>query len=60
MQITSELKRILEGIEPDFFGSIEVGVQNGIPGHCKITKTLKLTNSRENRENNGDRNLQSS
>ena len=27
MQITSELKRILEGIEPDFFGSIEVGVQ---------------------------------
>jgi hypothetical protein len=59
MQITPELKRILESIEPNFFGSVEIGVQNGVPGHCKITTTLKLTTSRENREDNGNRYSQS-
>jgi hypothetical protein len=59
MQITPELKRVLESIEPNFFGSVEIGVQNGVPGHCKITTTLKLTPSRENREDNGNRNPQS-
>jgi hypothetical protein len=32
MQITGELKRIIEAIEPGFFGVIEIGVQGGIPG----------------------------
>jgi hypothetical protein len=59
MQITPELKRVLESIEPNFFGCVEIGVQNGVPGHCKITTTLKLTTSRENREDNGNRNPQS-
>jgi hypothetical protein len=56
MQITAELKRILEAIEPTFFGNIEIGVQNGVSGTAKITTTYKLTTSRENRDNNGDRN----
>ena len=55
MQITPDLKRVLEAIEPNFFGNVEIGIQNGIPGHCKITTTLKLT-SRENREENANRN----
>jgi len=55
MEITTELKRVLEAIEPGFFGSIEIGVQNGYPGTAKITTTYKLTTSRENREHNGDR-----
>jgi hypothetical protein len=59
MQITAELKRVLDGIEPNFFGSVEIGVQNGVPGHCKITTTFKLTTSRENRDDNGNRNPQS-
>jgi len=54
MQITTELKRVLEEIEPNFFGSIEIGIQNGYPGTAKITTTYKLTTSRENREHNGD------
>jgi hypothetical protein len=58
MQITPELKRVLEGIEPNFFGSIEIGVQGGIPGTAKVITTLRLT-SRDNRETNGDRNSQS-
>jgi hypothetical protein len=55
MQITPELKRIIDAIEPGFFGVIEIGVQGGIPGTAKVTTTYRLT-SRENRENNGDRN----
>ena len=57
MEITPELKRIIEAIEPGFFGVIEIGVQGGIPGTAKVTTTYRL--SRENRENNGDRNSQS-
>jgi hypothetical protein len=57
MQITPELTRVLEAVEPGFFGNIEIGVQNGIPGTAKITTTYKLTSSRENRENNGVRNF---
>jgi hypothetical protein len=56
MQITPELRRIIESIEPGFFGSIEIGIQSGVPGTAKITTTYRLTTSRENRENNGDRN----
>lgn len=53
MQITAELKRVLESIEPGFFGSIEIGVQNGIPGHAKVSKTFKLSDT--SRESNGNR-----
>lgn len=58
MQITPELKRILDSLEPGFFGSVEIGVQGGIPGTAKVTTTYKLTTSRGNREN-GDRNYTS-
>ena len=58
MQITPELKGVLEAIEPNFFGSVEIGIQNGYPGTAKVITTYKLTNSRENRENNGNRNSQ--
>ncbi len=50
MLITTELRRVLEAIEPTFYGSIEIGIQNGVPGHAKITTTHKL--SRENRDEN--------
>jgi hypothetical protein len=58
MLITAELKRVLDSIDPNFYGSVEIGVQNGIPGTAKITTTYKLKQSRENRENNGDRSSQ--
>ncbi len=53
MRITEELRKVLEAIEPHFFGSVEIGIQNGVPGHAKITTTYKL--SREIRDNNGNR-----
>jgi len=53
MQITPELRRVLESIGPGFFGSVEIGVQNGVPGNAKVTTTYKLS-GRENRTENGN------
>jgi hypothetical protein len=55
MHITTELKRVLDSIEPGFFGTVEIGVQNGIPGHAKVTKTFKLSDSSRESSANGNR-----
>ena len=50
----NELQKVLDELPEDFFGTVEIGYQNGRPGVVKVTQTYKLTTpaiSREHREN---------
>lgn len=55
MQISDELKRLLADLPDDFFGNVELAIQNGCCGVVKVTETHKLTGraSRDHREHDG-------
>jgi hypothetical protein len=50
---TDELKKILEDLPPHFFGTVEIGYQNGYPGVVKTTKTQRLADSDTIRKDRG-------
>ena len=39
-----ELERLIRELKPGFYGTVEVGVQNGKPDQVRITETFKLSN----------------
>jgi len=39
-----ELERLIRELKPGFYGTVEVGVQNGMPDQVRITETFKLSN----------------
>ena len=45
MQISPELRRLLESLANDFFGSIELSVQNGQAGVARVVQTHNLKQS---------------
>lgn len=54
--ISIELRRVLESLPQDFFGSVEIGYQCGSSTHVRVTQTHVLKPSRSNRGNNGQEN----
>lgn len=46
--MNDELKKLLETLPHNFFGTVKIAYQNGTAGVVKVTRTLKLS-SRENR-----------
>lgn len=48
--LTAELKQILENVPRDFYGSIEIAYQAGLPGVVRTTRTQRLTTSNSSRE----------
>ncbi len=55
--MTEELKKILDAVSSDFFGTIEISYQAGHPGVVRTTKTQRLSennnSSRNDRGHNG-------
>jgi hypothetical protein len=50
------LRDLLSELEQSqFFGSLEIGWQNGIPGHARITHTRKLTGDTSTSRNTNPR-----
>ena len=47
--LTPDLEKLLAKLSPEFFGTVEIGYQNGHPGVVKITQTYKLPTNRDNR-----------
>ena len=46
--MNEELKKLLTELEQKhFFGSVEVGYQNGKPSHARVIKTLKFEQRRK-------------
>jgi hypothetical protein len=52
-----ELQRVLDQLPEDFFGTVEIGYQNGHPGVVKVTQTHKLTTPTTSREHRGNHNV---
>ena len=48
----STLQDLISSLKPGFFGTIEVGIQNGKPSQVRITETFKLENN-SNRTSRG-------
>ena len=44
MALYEALEDLLRGLNPNFYGTLEVGVQNGKPDQVRVTETFKLSN----------------
>jgi len=55
MQIPSELKSELDALPPDFYGSVELTFQDGLPILIKIVATRKIYRERDNRHGHQSR-----
>jgi hypothetical protein len=49
MQVPEELKKELAALSDNFYGSIEIMFQDGLPCIIKTTKTTKIFGERNNR-----------
>lgn len=48
-----KLEELIRSLKPEFYGQIEVGIQNGKPSQVRITETFKLTDDESNRASRG-------
>jgi hypothetical protein len=48
--MNQELQKLIANLPADFFGTVEIGVQNGIAVTARVTQTYKLSTSRGNRD----------
>jgi hypothetical protein len=55
--MNADLERLLTDLERShFFGTVEIGYQNGVPGHASVKRNYKFNteeNRPANRENRG-------
>ena len=49
MRITPELQSLFASLPDDFFGHVELSIQNGETGVVRVTQTHNMKNSRETR-----------
>jgi hypothetical protein len=56
--MNAALEKMLTDLEKSrFFGTVEIGYQNGVPGHASVKRNYKFSNTGEtptNRENRGE------
>jgi hypothetical protein len=60
--MNKQLENMLSDLEKShFFGTVEIGYQNGVPGHASVKRNYKFAASQQpstNRENRGENNGQ--
>ena len=56
--MTPEVAKVLDELPADFFGTVEIGYQNGHPGVVRVTQTHRLNASNTSREPRGNQNVQ--
>lgn len=49
MQLSSELRNLIASLPENFYGHIELAIQNGETGVVRVTQTHNMKNSRETR-----------
>jgi hypothetical protein len=58
--VNKQLEKLLKDLEQSrFFGTVEIGFQNGVPGHASVKRNYKFAAdgpASTNRENRGESN----
>jgi len=49
-----EIEKLINGLKPGFFGTIEIGIQNSKPHQVRITETFKLSHDNSSRVTRGN------
>lgn len=52
MEMPEELRQQIAALPRDFFGSVEISIQNGEPVVIKLIATKKIYRERNNRDDN--------